>query len=110
MWEERETDVDENERERGRTKGERKKRPNKVERGKGIVKIVGCGFIEAKKTDQANTYVPNCVQIAKCEIMIRLDLIRLTLLIPHQGNCFVAATQETNRRTKPCILYIHELT
>lgn len=61
MWEERETDVDENgrqnerERERERTKGERKKRPNKVEREKAIVKIVGCGFIEAKKTDQRNT-------------------------------------------------------
>lgn len=43
------------ERERERTKGERKKRPNKVEREKAIVKIVGCGFIEAKKTDQTNT-------------------------------------------------------
>lgn len=59
VWEERETDVDENgrqnERERERTKGERKKRPNKVEREKAVEKIVGCGFIEAKKTDQTNT-------------------------------------------------------
>lgn len=32
-----------------------KKRPNKVEREKAVEKIVGCGFIEAKKTDQRNT-------------------------------------------------------
>lgn len=43
------------ERERERTKGERKKNNNKVEREKAVEKIVGCGFIEAKKTDQRNT-------------------------------------------------------